>query len=235
MIIAGLQKTSLIDYPGKICATVFLAACNFKCGYCHNPELVDVEIMKKEVVPIRPQELIKQIDERKKYIDAVTITGGEPLLNQDIYKLCDEIKKMGLLVKIDTNGSFPTVLKKLIDFDIVDYVAMDIKGPAEKYEKIAGTNINMENIKESIELLKKGKVPYEFRTTVVKGCVDAEDIKKIGEWLKGAKAYYLQQFNYDGKTLDPKFADVTPYTPEELKEMKESVKDYFGKVEIRGI
>ncbi len=235
MIIAGIQKTSLVDYPGKICATVFLAACNFRCGYCHNPELVDAEIMKKEVTPIRPQELLKQIEERKKYIDGVCITGGEPFMNEDLTKLCDEIKKMGLLVKVDTNGSNPFMLKQLIDFKLVDYIAMDIKGPAEKYKKIVGTNINLDAIKESIAILMEGKVAYEFRTTVVKTVVDAKDIIAIGEWIKGAKAYYLQQYSYEGKTLDPKFAEVTPYTSKDLEEMKDAVKKNFDKCEIRGI
>ncbi|MFC1723559.1 anaerobic ribonucleoside-triphosphate reductase activating protein [Nanoarchaeota archaeon] len=235
MIIAGLQKTSLLDYPGKICATVFLAVCNFKCGFCHNPELVVPELIKSESVPMTPQVLMKELDTRMKYIDGVCITGGEPLLNKDIFKLCDEIKKRGLLVKIDTNGTRPNILKQLMDFELVDFVAMDIKGPKEKYSEIAGTDVKIEHIEESVKLLMEGKVDYEFRTTVVKGLHDHSDFIKIGNWIKGAKSYYLQQFNFDGKTVDKKYEDVTPFTPDELQEMLDSVKGKVDKSGIRGI
>ncbi len=235
MIIAGLQKTSLVDYPGKICSTVFLAGCNFRCSYCHNPSLVLPELIKKETVPMHPEELIKILKERKKYIDGVCITGGEPLLNADIFKLCEEIKKIGLLVKVDTNGSFPKRIKQLIEFDLADFIAMDIKGPKEKYSEITKTNINIKDIEESVELLKQGKVDYEFRTTVIKSLLNKEDIIKIGDWIKGAKAYYLQQSNMDGKTLDPAFEKQVPYTPEELKDMADAIKDKVGKIGVRGI
>lgn len=235
MIIAGLQKTSLLDYPGKICSTIFLAGCNFRCPFCHNPELVIPEQIKEKTVPMHPEDVLKQLKERKKYIDGVCITGGEPCLGRDIVKLCDEIKKLGLLVKLDTNGSIPKALKQLTEFDLVDFVAMDIKGPKEKYSKMAGKNINLEDIQKSIDILMKGKVPYEFRTTVVKSLLGHEDIIKIGKWLDGAREYSLQQFNVIEKTLDPGFMDETPYTPEELKEMAEAVKKNFGKVNVKGI
>ncbi|HII71622.1 TPA: anaerobic ribonucleoside-triphosphate reductase activating protein [Candidatus Woesearchaeota archaeon] len=235
MIIAGLQKTSLVDYPGKICSTIFLAGCNLRCGFCHNPELVIPELVQEHTVPMNPDELVRQIKERQKYIDGVCITGGEPLLNKDIFKLCDELKRLGLLVKVDTNGCHPFALRQLIEFKMVDYVAMDIKGPKEKYREIVEKDINMDRIEESIELLKKGKVEYEFRTTVVKGVHLFADIVKIGEWLKGARQYYLQQFNVKAKYIDPKFEKNIPYTPAELREMQTALKGCFEKVGVRGI
>jgi len=234
MIIGGLQKTSLVDWPGNICSTVFIAGCNFRCPFCHNPELVlPSEIEKIEAMT--ETELLTELVSRKKVIDGVCVTGGEPLMSPDIVKLLHKIKDKGLAVKVDTNGTVPSLLQKLISDGLVDYVAMDIKAPKEKYSSLTGVKANISLIEESIKILKTSGIEYEFRTTVTKDLLSASDIKKIGEWIGPAKAYYLQHFVSSEKTLDPRMMDKKTYTPDEMKEMMASVADKFEKSEVRGV
>lgn len=234
MIIAGLQKTSLVDWPEKICSTVFIAGCNFRCPFCHNPELVLPEQI-EQLEPMSENELFTALVERKRFIDGVCITGGEPLLSPDIVKLLHKLKEKGFAVKLDTNGSVPTLLKKLIDEKLVDYVAMDIKAPKERYAEATGVNSNMKLVEESIKILKESGIGYEFRTTVVKGLLSKDDIKGIGSWLAGSDAYYLQAFIGTEKTLDPAYYQRKSYTPEDLNDMMGSVKGHFKKTGVRGI
>jgi pyruvate formate lyase activating enzyme len=234
MIIGGLMKTSFIDWPTKICSTLFIAGCNFRCGWCHNPELVDAEMIER-LEAVSENEVLTAVTERKKYIDGVCITGGEPLLSPDVVKLIRKIKDKGLEIKIDTNGSVPTLLKSLIDEGLVDYVAMDIKAPKDKYDDMTGVKVNMSLIEESIKILRQSNINYEFRTTVVKGLLDPADIVAIGKWLKGSKALYLQSFVSSEKTLDASWRGRKTYTPDEMREMCASVKDCFEKTEVRGI
>ena len=234
MIIAGLQRTSLVDWPEKICSTLFIAGCNFRCGFCHNPELVITSEIEK-LEPMTENELLTALVERKRLIDGVCITGGEPLMSPETVKLIRKIKDKGLAVKLDTNGSVPTLLKTLIDEKLVDYVAMDIKGTKERYPAISCSNINVGLIEESIKILKESNIDYEFRTTVVKGMLEKKDVVGIGHWLKGSKAYYLQQFVGNEKTLDEKYMGRKSYTPDELKDMMAAVKDRFQKTGVRGI
>ncbi len=234
MIIAGIQRTSLLDWPGKICSTIFIAGCNFRCPFCHNPELVlpsQIELLE----PLTENEILALIVERKQLIDGVCITGGEPLLSPDITNFVHKIKATGLPVKIDTNGSAPTLLRKIVDDNLVDYIAMDIKAPRERYNELAGFNINLRFIEESIKILKDSNINYEFRTTVVKTLLGKDDIIKIGEWVKGAKAYYLQQCNGGEKVLDPTFKWIKSYTPEELENMLRAVRSNFEKTGLRGV
>lgn len=234
MIIAGIEKTSLVDWPGNICSTVFIAGCNFRCGFCHNPELVLPEEIEK-CESMNETELLTVLVERKRFIDGVCITGGEPLLSPDVVGLIRKIKAKGLKVKLDTNGSIPTLLKSLMNEKLLDYVAMDIKAPKDRYNEVTNSKINIELIEESIKILKQSNIDYEFRTTVVKSLLTADDIGEIGEWLKGGKAYYLQRFDNEHKMLDEKYRDVKSYAPDELKEMLEDVKHNFKKTGIRGI
>jgi pyruvate formate lyase activating enzyme len=234
MIIAGLQKTSLVDWPEKICSTVFIAGCNFRCGFCHNPTLVVPELIER-LEPLTENELLTSLVERKRYIDGVCITGGEPLMFPEIVKLVRKIKDKGFAVKLDTNGSVPTLLKTLVDENLVDYVAMDIKSPKNRYIEVTGSKVNISLIEESINILKESNIEYEFRTTVVKGLLGKEDILKIGEWLKGSKAYYLQQFVGNEKTVDPVYIGRKSYTPDDLHEMMDAVKAGFEKTGVRGI
>jgi pyruvate formate lyase activating enzyme len=232
--IAGLQKTSLVDYPGKVATTVFLAGCDFRCHYCHNPELVLPDRIKNQQ-RMEEDDFFEMLSDRKKYIDAVCVTGGEPTLHSDLPQFIRKIKNAGFSVKLDTNGTNPEMVKQLISEKLIDYVAMDIKAPLERYEEITQTKADVTKIRKTIEVLRSSGVEHEFRTTVVRGLICAEDIKNIGVLLHGAKRYFLQQFTFDVKMLDTAYENTVPYSPEELKAMAESVKADFGKVEVRGI
>jgi pyruvate formate lyase activating enzyme len=226
--IKGLQKTSLIDYAPNTCCVIFIGGCNFRCGFCHNADLVNGW---EKRPGIAEDEIMQFLVKRKGWIDAVVITGGEPTLYPDIVAFVKTIKGLGYKVKIDTNGSNPQVLGELLPH--VDYVAMDIKAPLEDYDDVAQTEVDKDRILESVELLKKGSTDYEFRTTVVPKYVSPEGMKKIGHWLQGAKKYVLQQYR-PGKTLDPKFPKET-YCKESIDDLKRIMNDFVDIVEVRGV
>jgi len=230
LTIKGLQKTTLVDYPNKVACTIFLPRCNFRCGFCYNKDLV---IDYDRLPSIQEEEIINFLKEKKKWLDGVVFTGGEPTLHRELPNFIKKIKEMGFLVKIDTNGTNPKMLKELIDNNIVDYIAMDIKAPLEKYDKITGVNVDKEKIKESINILKNSKIDSELRLTCVPTLHSKEDIKKIGEWLKGNKKMFIQQFQPDKKMIDSSLLNVKPYSKEELEEFKEILKEYIKEVEIR--
>ncbi len=234
MIIAGLQKTSLVDWPENICSTVFLAGCNFRCPFCHNPELVLPDEIEK-IESMTETELITALVSRKRFIDGVCITGGEPLMSPDIIPLMMRLREKGFKIKIDTNGSVPTMLKKIIDEKLADYIAMDIKAPKNRYNEITNSKVNTELIEQSIKLIKSSNIDYEFRTTVVKGLLDKKDILEIADWIKGAKAYYLQQFVGTEKTIDKAYLNRKAHPPDDMHEMLDAVKNNFKKSGIRGI
>ncbi len=212
MKIGGLQKFSLIDYPGRISAVVFTQGCNFRCPYCHNPELVDPA----QYGPLLPEEeVLSFLAKRRSKLDAVTVTGGEPTLQPDLERFLGEIKRMGYLAKIDTNGSMPGVLERLIRGRLIDYLAMDLKGPLEKYGKIAGAEVKPEKIRKSIELITQSGIEHEFRTTVVHSLLDFQDISIMSELLNKARLYVLQRF-VPLKTLDKIFLTDASFSPKEL-------------------
>lgn len=246
MKIGGLQKLTLVDYPSKIAATVFLTGCNFKCGFCHNAGLVDVEEIKKQP-EISEKDFFEFLDSKVGLIDGICITGGEPTINLNLIDFIKKIKEKGFLVKLDTNGSNPEMLEGIIrpigGEKLVDFIAMDIKtsidvksqdpiSNAQNYGKATGVNVNIDNIKRSVKLIKNSGIDYEFRTTVVPGVVEKEDIEKIGQWLQGAKKFALQQFR-NQKVLDKSFETVQPYSEETLKEFKKILEKYIDKVELR--
>ncbi len=179
--IGGLQKTTFIDYPGKLACTVFLCGCNFRCPFCYSRELVLPEKIKNQP-KVKKKEFFNFLQERKGLLEAVVVCGGEPTINEDLPDFIKEIKKFGYLIKLDTNGSNPEMLQELINEKLIDYVAMDIKAPIEKYEKTVRVKVETEKIKESVKILKKGIIGYEFRTTVVPGIIDKDDILK---WQNG--------------------------------------------------
>lgn len=228
MIIGGFQKFSLIDYPEKISAIIFTQGCNFRCPYCHNPELV---LPEKYSNPIPEEEILSFLDSRRGKLDAVVITGGEPLLQKDLFDFIEKVKDMGFLVKLDTNGSMPEVLKEAIEIG-VDYIAMDVKAPLEKYREVVRAEVNEEKIKSSIEIIMHAGIEYEFRTTVVKSLLSKEDILKIGMLINGARLYVLQKF-IPSKLVDPKFMKEETYSDEEFEEMKEELKRYVKECIIR--
>ena len=235
MKIYGFQKVTLIDYPGEIACTIFLFGCNFRCGFCHNPELI-FENSGIEFQEFTEKEILDYLIERKKYLDGICITGGEPLLSLD-KEFLKKIKNIGYKIKIDTNGAFPERLKEFISEGLVDYVAMDVKSSKEKYKEVCGIEVDLKKVEESMRIIC-GLKNYEFRTTIVRGIHGIDEMKKIAEWLndicgKNPKKFFIQGFkNYD------KFVDVSfnnkPDTDEKfLGEIKEVVKDYFGEVSVR--
>ena len=228
MCIVGLQKLTLLDYPGRVACTVFLQGCNFKCPFCYNSSLID----STDNNFLSTNDFFDFLDKRKKVLDGVAITGGEPLLNPSIKDFIKKIKEKGFLVKLDTNGSNPSLLKELIEENLVDYVAMDIKNTFEKYPLTTGVNVEIENIKNSIFLLINSSIDYEFRTTVVKEFHNVEDFKLIGNQIKGAKNYYLQSYQEKDSVLSK---NLHPLSKDELQACLKVVKEFVNNASIRGI
>jgi pyruvate formate lyase activating enzyme len=209
-IIGGLQKSSLLDYPDKISAIIFTQGCNFRCGYCHNSELISIK--QPEITISDCFDFLKtRIDK----LDGVVITGGEPCLQSGLNNFVKEVKSLGFLVKLDTNGCFPDILKELLDGNLLDYIAMDIKAPLEKYNEITNSAIDTGKIQKSIKLIMNSGIDYEFRTTVVKSQLSFNDFEKIRQLISGAKRYYLQKFE-PSKILDKKLMNETTYTEREF-------------------
>ncbi len=227
MKIGGLQKCSLIDYPGKISAIIFTIGCNFRCPYCHNPELVD-----ETALPLSEDEVFAFLMRRKTLLDAVTITGGEPTIHDDLIPFIKKIKKMGFLVKLDTNGTRPDVIAYVQKHALVDYIAMDIKAPLESYAHTVARPVDTSAIQESISRIIGGLIPYEFRTTVVKSLISPNDFRLIGEEIRGAQKYYLQKF-VPTKTLNPAFIRKTTYKDSELEAFRELMETYVTECAIR--
>lgn len=231
MKIFGYQKTTLLDYPEHVAATVFTGGCNFRCPYCHNPELVFGD--PKEFA-MDPQEIFAHLNKRKGILDGVCITGGEPTLQPDLEAFIRQIKEMGYAVKLDTNGFHPTILKRLLDEGLLDYVAMDLKATKEKYGLAVGIpSFDVTKIEESVEILLACKIPYEFRTTVVKGIHELDDFEEMAKWIAGCRAYYLQQFR-DGDLIS-KENGFAAFEEEEMREMANICKKYIEQVSLRGV
>lgn len=230
MIIGGLQKFSLIDYPGKISAILFTRGCNFRCPYCHNPELVDPQ---RYAEPWQEEEFWAFLQSRTQKLDAVVVTGGEPTLQEDLQPFLEKIRKMGFLIKLDTNGSNPDVLKDLLSANLVDYIAMDIKAPLEKYSEVTKVPVDKPDIEKSIELIKQSNVDHEFRTTIARNILSREDIVNIAKMLQGEKLYILQRC-VPTKILDPLFlAQFEPYTHEELEQIANLTENYVLQCLVR--
>jgi len=230
MIIGGFQKTSLIDYPKKISAIVWTIGCNFRCPFCYNKEIV-----MGSVKTFSEEEIVSYLKKRKNMLEGLVITGGEPLIQDDILDFCQKIKELGYLIKIDTNGMFPKKLKELIDRNLVDYIAMDVKAPLEKYEKMTGVRIDKEKIKHSIEIIKTSNIDYEFRTTFVPKLLEKKDIVDIAKLLNGAKKFFLQQFKSMEKMISDEFKKIQPHSKEYVIETLEKIKPYFNICEVRGL
>jgi pyruvate formate lyase activating enzyme len=274
MLIGGLQKVTLIDYPGKLACTVFLSGCNFRCPFCYSKELVLPEEIKKQIHPhtkeaqlknyakrsasygvgagISEKEFLSFLKKRKKFLEGIVICGGEPTIHKDLPDFIKKIKKLGYLVKLDTNGSNPKMLKDLIDKKLIDYVAMDIKAPKEKYNKATGVKVDIKKIQKSIDILKKGGIDYEFRSTIVPTIHIKEDVIEMAKWISqpthlrpafakasankqgfgGQGRYYLQNFRPE-KTIDPKFEKIKPYPPEFLLEIQKTIAPFFEICRVR--
>ncbi len=230
MQIHGFQKMTLLDFPGKVAATVFTGGCNLRCPFCHNAALVtDID----SSTLYNTEDILSFLSKRTKLLDGVAITGGEPLLQIDIAGFIKKIKNMGYKVKLDTNGTFPDKLAELLEENLLDYVAMDIKNCKEKYEETVGIKgFNLENVERSVSLLKSSGIDFEFRTTVVKEFHTVEDIINIGEWISGAPNYFLQNFEDSGNLIGEK---MHPVSKETLLEMEKNVLKFVKNTGIRGI
>ncbi len=232
MKIAGIQNNSFVDYPGKIAAVIFTPGCNMDCFYCHNRILIE----NKKTELYNSEEVLKLIKTRREFLDAVVITGGEPTLQPELEKYIIKIKEIGLKVKLDTNGTNPNSLKKLISDNLVDYIAMDIKAPLERYDEITGVKVNINNIKKSIKIIMGSQLKYEFRTTFIPQ-LNNQDIKKIAKLIVGAKRYVLQQ--YRKPELNTKHIDIRlakeAHRPDYIKDVCKDIKHNFQKCETRGL
>ncbi len=228
MKIGGFQKQSLVDYPEKICSIIFTVGCNFRCPYCHNQNLL---VPEKTVKEIPEEEVLSYLRNNKKFLDAAEITGGEPTLHKDLPEFIQKIRELGLLIKLDTSGTNFEMLKKLLDDNLLDYVAMDIKAPIEfhKYNKATGgilTEKLFSNVKKSILLLLNSGIQYEFRTTFVPGLLTKKDVIKICSFIKNANQFSLQQFNPEN-TLDKKFQKLKPFEENEIISLIAECKHYI--------
>lgn len=230
MIISGFQKLTLVDYPEHIACLIFTQGCNFRCPFCHNRDLIECFSSKNQ---IDESEIFNYLDKRKGLIDGVCISGGEPLLQKDIALFMKFIKDKGYKIKLDTNGSKPLVLKKLIEENLVDYVAMDVKNSYSNYGKTSGIdNINVDNIKQSIQILKNSNIDYEFRTTVVKELHSFENIKEICQYLGPDVKYYIQNYR-DCQTV--LVSGLHGFEKEELLKIKDKLNKDYPNVKVRGI
>ncbi len=230
MQIHGFQKMTLLDYPGRVAATVFTAGCNLRCPFCHNAALVTKINLADELDPEYVMEYLKK---RRGILDGVCVTGGEPLLSEGVFELLKKIKDLGYPVKLDTNGTFPERLRRAVFGGLCDTVAMDIKNSPERYAETVGVpGLDLGPIRESVEFLKSGAVDHEFRTTVAPELHTEDDIEKIGQWLKGSDRYFLQAFKDSGELIGGGF---TSPSEEFMKNLQKIALKYIEKVEIRGI
>lgn len=229
MNICGLQKTTLLDFPGHVAATIFTGGCNFRCPFCHNRDLLG-----NDAPPaFTAEEILRFLTRRAKILEGVAITGGEPTLQPDLREFLLHVRDLGLKIKLDTNGYRPEVLKSLCMDGLIDYVAMDIKTCKERYAAVSGApSLHIEKIEESVEFLKSGAVPYEFRTTVVKELHSARDFERIGPWLAGSSRYFLQNFSDSGQVLCSGYSGCSK---EELLSYLEIVRPFVGQAALRGV
>ena len=230
-LFVGLQKLTLLDYPGRVACTLFTRGCNFRCPFCHNASLV---VRAEEQKSYENTEIIAFLKKRQGILDGVAITGGEPTLMPGIYDFIKEVKGLGYSVKLDTNGTRPDVLKKLVNDNLLDYVAMDIKNSPEKYAFTCGLtdSYDLSKIEESIDFLMGGSVDFEFRTTVAKPFHAEEDFVKIGEWLKGEEKYFLQQFKDSGDIIGD---EISGYSDSEMQDFLGILLPFVPNAQLRGV
>jgi len=235
----GWARTTLLDYPGMVASTLFLPGCNYRCPYCHNPDLIRGSAHPLGA-PYPLRDIFTYFSRYAGMLEGVCVTGGEPLLQAELATLCRGIKALGLRVKLDTNGSMPGRLERLLDANLLDYAAVDVKGPPFKIQSIARAEVPQEQIaaatEATVHLLKTSGIPFELRTTVVPGLLDSHDFHAIGQWMRGAPRFVLQQFR-PGKTLDPLFEDLAPMPPDGVRALCRELEEagYFQECCVRGL
>ena len=231
MLISGLQKTTLLDYPGHVACTVFTGGCNFRCPFCHNSSLV---LPERILGGMTEDEILAFLKKRVGVLDGVAITGGEPLLHKDMPDFLRKIRELGYKIKLDSNGSFPDMLEHIVKEGLVDRVAMDIKNAPELYGKTVGLeSFDIKSVERSKNFLLEGRVEYEFRTTAVKGLHTQDSIRNAAKWIEGAKEYYLQQFKDSGDVL--RLDGLGAFNEEEMKQLKLAAEEFVPVVQLRGI
>jgi pyruvate formate lyase activating enzyme len=227
--IGGLQKVSLIDYPGRISAVVFTQGCNFRCSYCHNPDLVDPKLY----LPCLPvKNVLKFLALRVGKLDAVTLSGGEPTLQDDLVPFLQKVQKLGFALKLDTNGSNPQKLVEIFRLNLLNFIAMDVKAPMAGYSSVVNSSVDTDRIRKSIQCILQSGIPHEFRTTVASSQLTLKDISTIAKEIKGAKRYVLQKFR-KARTLAEEFSEETPYSDDELLSIKINLEKEIPTVIIR--
>lgn len=227
--IQGLQTLTLLDYPGRVACTVFTGGCNFRCPFCQNSGLLACG----QPGQYTEHALLEFLDSRRNLLDGVCISGGEPLLQKELPQLLQQIKNMGYLVKLDTNGAFPERLEPLLRQGVVDYVAMDVKNSPARYGEACGVGqLYLAKVQRSVRLLLQGAVPYEFRTTVVRELHGAEELQAIGRWIQGAQRYFLQSFEDSEHVLQP---GLHSYTADELEALRQLVLPWVPTTQLRGV
>ncbi len=228
MKIGGFMKLTLLDYPNHVAAIIFTQGCNFKCPYCHNSSL----IKNTSNNLISEEEIFDYLEKRKNVLDGVSISGGEPLIQKDLKEFIKKVKKLGYDIKLDTNGSMPSVLKELINEKLIDYVAMDIKASLDKYPLVTGVNYNLDKLKESIKIIEESKMEYEFRTTVIKEIHTTEDIKKILSLINKKSPYYIQNFNINESVINK---NLHGFSEAELLKIKKELERKYPNIKFRDI
>lgn len=229
--IKGLEKFAPLDFPGFISSTIFLGGCNFRCPYCHNADLV----LRPLTLPTMPLDyFISYLDVRKGWLEAICVSGGEPLLEEELEVLLHIIKDRLLKVKLDTNGSLPSRLEEVLKTKLIDHVAMDVKAPLRRYKQVTRSDVAEADISRSIGIIRKSGVPHMFRTTVVPGLVGQEDLLEIAALLKGARVFQVQQYS-PRHTIDRNYQQIKPYSREEIEGMAELLRPYFSEVRVEGV
>jgi len=230
MKIGGFQKTSLLDYPDRISAIVWTSGCNFRCPFCYNKNLAlgTAEVFPEEVI-------LSFLSKRKALLEGVVISGGEPLLHDDIIEFVKKIKNLRLLVKIDTNGAFPERLNELLDQQLIDYVAMDVKAPKKKYQQLTDVKTDLSKIEATIDIIRTKAPAYEFKTTFIPILLTKEDIIEIAQWLNGADSYFLQQFKIKTPLVSSSLETSVPYPREYLLETLKEIRPFFKRCAVRGV
>ena len=229
VVFQGLQKLTLLDFPGRMACTLFTGGCNLRCPFCHNAELV----LHPKVEGVPEEEVLAFLASRKGKLDGICVTGGEPLLQAELPDFLRRVRELGFLIKIDTNGFFPDRLRELIDGGLCDYVAMDVKNSPASYAKTVGVeNVDLSPVRQSVALLLEGRVDYEFRTTVVRELHSLQDMVELSEWIAGAKRYALQVFTDSGALLRP---GLSPWDPQTMKQLLAAVRQAVPAAELRGM
>lgn len=229
MVISGLMKLTLLDYPGVVACTVFTENCNMRCPFCHNALLVTQTDGNEH---FSEAEVLEFLQKRKGVLEGVAVSGGEPLLQSDIAEFCAKVKALGYKIKLDTNGTFPQKLKQLVESGLVDYVAVDVKNSKELYAKTVGASVDLTAVEQTVEYLLQGHVDYEFRTTVVSGLHTPASIENLAKWISGAKRYYLQMFVNSGNLIDNSCQGASP---DQMKQYLAIAQKYVPSAELRGV